>query len=105
MKNADKSVQLVSNDVSATCGILSQLKELLQPTTDAYGKERHLFKEDGLKTLKTTVEQCSAVFTELKNELANASKQIAGKRPLGKAIELSSSEKAKWPFRQPRIVT
>ena len=106
--HADESVQLVSNDVSATCGILSQLKDLLEPKKDAHEKDFVLFEKDGLKTLRDATTHCSGVFFGLKEELEKASKQLkqmSCRQPHDKKVELSMSEKAKWPFRQSRILT
>ena len=105
VKDADQSVQLISNDVSATCGILSQLKDLLHPKKDASGREFSIFKDDGLKTLRSSTDYCRIIFDRLKDELEKASKQVAGKRKglKSRKIELSASEKAKWPFLQPKI--
>ena len=106
IKDADQSIQLISNDVSATCGILSQLKDLLRPRKDAYDNEFVIFKDEGLRTLRSSTDQCGIVFERLKIELERASKQLSGKRRALKRgkIELSTSEKAKWPFIQPKIV-
>ena len=104
VKHADQSVQNISNDVSATCGILSQLRDLLQPKKDRQGEEFLIFNHDGLKTLRSSTDHCSDVFDELQKALSKASKQIAERRSSSSQLELSKTEKAKWPFHQPRIL-
>ena len=103
VKTAAKSIRMISNDVSATCGILSQLKDLTQPKKDLEGAEFCIFNGDGIKTLATSTEHCSAVFDDLKTELQKASKQISGRTSADVKVELSTTERAKWPFLQPKI--
>ena len=64
-----------------------------------------IFNQDGLKTLRSSTDHCSGVFDDLRKALAKASKQIAEKRSFSSRIELSKSEKAKWPFHQPRALS
>ena len=95
-----ESISQVSNDVSATCGILAQLRELAQPKLNADGVEFCIFTEEGLKTLRSATNHCNSVFVELKRKLESASKQMAGMTSANSKIELSLSEKAKWPLHQ-----
>ena len=105
VRHATESAQLISNDVTSTCGILSQLKDLLEPKKNARGECAVIFNADGLKTLRASVDHCNGVFTELRNELHKASKQIAGKRQHAGKVELSTAEKAMWPLRSSRILS
>ena len=103
VKTAAKSVRLIGNDVSATCGILAQLRDLAQPKKDAEGAEFCIFNDEGLQTLRSSTDHYSTIFGDLQGELQNASKQVAGKTNVHAKIELSVTEKAKWPFLQPKI--
>ena len=103
VKTAAKSIRLIGNDVSATCGILAQLRDLAQPKQDAAGAEFCIFNAEGLQTLRSSTDHCSTVFADLQAELQSASKQVAGRTSVHAKIELSIAERAKWPFLQPKI--
>ena len=104
VKHADQSVQFISNDVSATCGILSQLRELMGPKKDRHGQTFMIFKNDGLVALRSSANHCNCIFDQLQKALQKASKQISGVRSQDTKVMLSKSEKAKWPFYEPRIL-
>ena len=106
VKYAEHSIQLISNDVSATCGILSQLENLIKPKEDATGKEFVIFNEEGSSNLRASRDECQYVFNQLKEEVERASKQFSGKRRFFKSnkIELSTAEKAKWSLLEPKIL-
>jgi hypothetical protein len=53
--------------------------------------------------MQLTIDECSAVFEQIRAEAEKASKQIGEKKIAVGKIKLSSSEKAKWPFLQPKI--
>ena len=103
VRTSNKSITLVSNDVSATCGILTQLKDLAQPKKREDGQEFSIFNDEGLETLRNATGGCRFVFEDLRTQLVRASHQVAGKTKPDAKIELSYQEKAKWPFAQPKI--
>ena len=80
----------------------NQIKELAQPTRGPDGRELCIFSAQGLKDIHIFTTVCEAIFIEIGKELSKASKQISGKKGQDKIV-LSASEKAKWPFLQPRI--
>ncbi|KAI9767114.1 MAG: hypothetical protein M1840_005903, partial [Geoglossum simile] len=102
VRDAEKIVKRISADISVTCGILTQLTELVQPK-DSSGSVHTALSDEGLKQVELATDICRTVFDQLQSVVEGASKQLSNKNPSGQKIKLSTSEKAKWPFLQPRI--
>ncbi|GAD96872.1 conserved hypothetical protein [Paecilomyces variotii No. 5] len=117
VSSAPSAISGVAEDISLTANILQQLGELMKqkiPPSEGkgsgqeYSGERQsgnsLFSESGLRTAEALGGRCKDLFAEIDQELRKASKQISS-RGLneGEKIKLSTTERLKWPFLQPRI--
>lgn len=106
ISTASDHVSAVGNDISLTSNVLRQLGDLMaQETADA---GISILNEEALKTTKTAADTCENIFSEVEKEVKRASKQLRRYKPglgkmLGEKIKLSTIEKTKWPFLQPRI--
>lgn len=117
VKTAPSAISGVAEDISLTSNILQQLGELMrqkiQPgegkgSGQEYSHEREsgnsLFSESGLNTAQALGDRCKGLFAEVDQELRKASKQISSHGlNEGEKIKLSTTERLKWPFLQPRI--
>lgn len=108
ISTASDRVSAIGNDISLTSGVLHQLGELMTQKTTDDGVS--IFSQNGLETTKTSTAMCERVFREAEKEVKKASEQLRNYKPSqgrmrGEKIELSTTEKAKWPFLQPKIDT
>ena len=100
---ASQRVTSIADDVSSTCAILNQVRELIIPQPDAQGTLKSVFNSTALRDISHGLQRCRSAFTEIEALLCRAFEQM-GKRPaLHSKIELSRFEKAKWPFLQPQF--
>ncbi|CAN9383690.1 unnamed protein product [Alternaria alternata] len=100
---ASQRVTSIADDVSSTCAILNQVRELIIPQPDAQGTLRSVFNAVALNDISHALQRCRSVFTEIESLSRRAFEQV-GKRPsLHSRIELSAVQKAKWPFLQPQF--
>jgi hypothetical protein len=100
---ASQRVTSIADDVSSTCAILNQVRELIVPQPDAQGTLKSVFNSTALHDISHGLQRCRSAFTEIEALLRRAFEQM-GKRPaLRSKIELSRFEKAKWPFLQPQF--
>jgi hypothetical protein len=100
---ASQRVTSIADDVSSTCAILNQVRELIIPQPDAQGTLKSVFNSTALHDISHGLQRCRSAFTEIEALLRRAFEQV-GKRPaLRSKIELSRFEKAKWPFLQPQF--
>ncbi|OWY51392.1 camp-dependent protein kinase [Alternaria alternata] len=100
---ASQRVTSIADDVSSTCAILNQVRELIIPQPDAQGTLKSVFNSTALEDISHGLQRCRSAFTEIEALLRRAFEQV-GKRPaLRSKIELSRFEKAKWPFLQPQF--
>ncbi|CAN9345958.1 unnamed protein product [Alternaria sp. RS040] len=100
---ASQRVTSIADDVSSTCAILNQVRELIIPQPDAQGTLRSVFNSTALNDISHALQRCRSVFTEIESLSRRAFEQV-GKRPsLHSKIELSTIQKAKWPFLQPQF--
>jgi len=100
---ASQRVTSIANDISSTCAILNQVRELIIPQPDAQGTLKSVFNSVALNDISHALRRCRSSFTEIEALLRRAFEQV-GKRPaLRSKIELSRFEKAKWPFLQPQF--
>ena len=106
ISNASDRVSAIGNDISLTSNVLRQLGGLMpQKTTDA---GISILSEEAIETTKTAAAMCEKIFSEIEKEVKRASEQLRRYKPglgkmRGQKIELSKTEKAKWPFLQPSI--
>ncbi|XP_014552059.1 hypothetical protein COCVIDRAFT_30521 [Bipolaris victoriae FI3] len=100
---SSQMITSIGDDISSTCAILNQVRELIIPQPDAQGVLTSVFNSVALKDISDALQRCRSVFTEIGTLLRCAFEQV-GKRPaLHSKIELSMLEKAKWPFLQPQF--
>jgi len=100
---ASQRVTSIADDISSTCAILNQVRELIIPQPDAQGTLKSVFNSVALNDISHALRRCRSSFTEIEVLLRRAFEQM-GKRPaLRSKIELSRFEKAKWPFLQPQF--
>ena len=106
ISTASDRVSAIGNDISLTAGVLRQLGDLMaQETKDG---SVSILNPEGLETTRTAAAMCERIFSEIEKEVKRASEQLRRYKPgLGKMrgpkIDLSKTEKAKWPFLQPTI--
>jgi hypothetical protein len=103
ISTASQRVSTIANDISSTCGILNQVRELLLPQPDAQGICRSVFSTNSLSDISHAFRSCKSVFTEIEILLHRASEQVEKRSTTHSKIELSGFEKAKWPFLQPQF--
>ena len=108
ISTASDRVSSIANDISLTSGVLHQLGELVNRRTEDDGIG--ILNREGLETTKVSAAMCERVFQQIAKEVKRASEHLRKHRPgrgtmSGERIELSASEKAKWPFLQPNIDT
>ena len=99
---ASERVTAIGNDVSLVSALLQQLGDLMQK--DMPRGENSIFNENGLQTTLHAANTCKTIFKDLQTTVSKASSQLAenaSNMPI--KITLRSSEKAKWPFLQPKI--
>lgn len=103
ISTASQRVSTIANDISSTCGILNQVRELLLPQPDAQGICKSVFSSNSLSDISHAFRSCKSVFTEVEILLHRASEQVEKRPTTHSKIELSGFEKAKWPFLQPQF--
>ena len=106
ISTASDRVSAIGNDISLTSSVLRQLGDLM--TQNITDRGISILNLDGLESTKTAAAMCERIFLEIEKEVEKASEQLRRHKPrLGKMraqkIELSTTEKAKWPLLQPRI--
>ena len=106
ISTASDRVSAIGNDVSLTSGVLRQLGDLM--TENIKDRGISILNPDGLESTKTAAAMCERTFLEIEKEVKKASEQLRRYKPgLGKMraqkIELSTTEKTKWPLLQPKI--
>ncbi|KAI4649771.1 uncharacterized protein J4E79_009616 [Alternaria viburni] len=100
---ASQRVTSIADDISSTCAILNQVRELIIPQPDAQGTLKSVFNSVALNDISHALRRCRASFTDIEALLRRAFEQV-GKRPaLRSNIKLSRFEQAKWPFLQPQF--
>lgn len=100
---ASQRVTSIADDISSTCAILNQVRELIIPQPDAQGTLKSVFNSVALNDISHALRRCRSSFTDIEALLRRAFEQV-GKRPaLHSKIKLSRFEQAKWPFLQPQF--
>ncbi|KAI4609126.1 hypothetical protein J4E83_008767 [Alternaria metachromatica] len=100
---ASQRVTSIADDISSTCAILNQVRELIIPQPDAQGTLKSVFNSIALNDISHALRRCRSSFTDIEALLRRAFEQV-GKRPaLRSNIKLSRFEQAKWPFLQPQF--
>ncbi|KAF2280474.1 uncharacterized protein EI97DRAFT_455364 [Westerdykella ornata] len=103
---ARERVENIANDISSTCAILNQLHDLIGPDPGHDGARNSLFTQTALSDILGAIQHCDRMFHKVQVYLKKASRQIkqsAVADPQAKKVELSRSERAKWPFLQPQF--
>ena len=100
---ASQRVTSIADDISSTCAILNQVRELIIPQPDVQGTLKSVFNTVALNDISQALRRCRSSFTDIEALLRRAFEQV-GKRPaLRSNIKLSRFEQAKWPFLQPQF--
>jgi hypothetical protein len=100
---ASQRVTSIADDVSSTCAILNQVRQLIIPQPDAQGTLKSVFNSTALHDISHGLQRCRSAFTEIEALLRRAFEQVGKRTALRSKIELSRFEKAKWPFLQPQF--
>jgi hypothetical protein len=101
---ANERIKSIADDLTGTCGILTQIKDLLDPRPDSGGRYLTILNPNALRDIAYALEHCKSIFEQIRKSSRKASEQLKNvASPKGKKIELSKREKAKWPFLQPRF--
>ncbi|TVY32320.1 hypothetical protein LOCC1_G007871 [Lachnellula occidentalis] len=96
--SADTSIQDISNDVSLTSTVLSELSQILQ------ADESHVVSENALETTRQTVKECMSIFEQLDHALDRSLRNLGILENKGKAKRgRVALEKLKWPFKQNKM--
>ena len=106
ISTASDRVSAIANDISLTSNVLRQLGDLMTENVTDGGIS--ILNPTGLESTKTAAAMCEKIFSEIENEVKRGSEQLRRYKPglgkmRGQKIELSTTEKAKWPFLQPTI--
>ena len=75
----------------------------MEPKTNSNGVSVCIFSKEGLNQIKASTASCEGIFKEIETELAKASKQVNEQKNVNGKVVLSTLEKAKWPFTQPKV--
>ena len=99
---ASERVNSIGNDVSLVAGLLQQLGEVMGEKRSNGGVS--IFNQAGLDTTMHSANMCHRIFRDLQQATFKASAQLRdGKKLIGGKFKLTATEKAKWPFLQPKI--
>jgi len=100
---ASDKVKSVGDDISITCAVLRQMRELIIPRHDAQGTLRSVFNQGALNDIWHAIGRCESIFKETQTLLSRAFAKVGNRPVLQSKIKLSWVEKAKWPFLQPQF--
>jgi hypothetical protein len=101
---ASQRVETIASDIGSTVSILNQLRDLIAPEHGPRGTRTTIFNSTALRDISTAIKQCQQIFKQIHRYLQRATKQIKAHSITATAkIQLSASEKAKWPFLQPQF--
>jgi hypothetical protein len=93
IKNADKSIDRVSQDIAATGAILQQLGSELQKD-----EQLRLCSQEAVSTARNLVDECNKIFVDLNSALDGGKSQTQGSR-----LVLGWKDRLKFPFLEPQI--
>jgi hypothetical protein len=81
------------------------LRDLIKPQPGPNGTYTTIFNATALSDIDHALSHCDSIFTQIKDYLKRATKQVRRIAPNSTAtkITLSRTEKAKWPFLQPQF--
>ena len=101
INTASERITSISNDISITASVLQQIVELLQQKSSPA-----IFSLNGLETTLVAATACRRIFEQVEKDAKDASRQLRTcKRDwLGK-VELSRTERLRWPFLHRRMDT
>ena len=102
VSTAAAHINAIASEVALVSATLQQLGELIGQKTSE--NDQSIFSESALRSTTSSAEKCKGIFEDLQSELRKASADIRkSNRLAGKQISLSRTERAKWPFLQPRM--
>ena len=94
---ADESIKGISSDVSLTSTVLQELSSILK------ADESRIVSSTAIEATKQTVAECLKVFEQLDEALEKAL-GTGGEKSKGKGKKgMSTFEKFKFPFKQPKL--
>ncbi|KAF2640620.1 hypothetical protein P280DRAFT_469358 [Massarina eburnea CBS 473.64] len=101
VNTGSETVIALANDISSTCGILNQLRDLITPQP---GTDTSIFNSTALRDIVVGALNCRIIFDQLNTYLKRATNQIKDLEPQpNDKVKLSRSERAKWPFLDPHV--
>jgi len=100
---ASQRVTSIADDISSTCAILNQVRELIIPQPDAQGTLKSVFNSVALSDISHALRRCRSSFADIEALLRRAFEQVGKRSALRSNIKLSRFEQAKWPFLQPQF--
>jgi plasmid stabilization system protein ParE len=100
---ASQRVTSIADDISSTCAILNQVRELIIPQPDAQGTLKSVFNSVALNDISRALRRCRSIFSAIETLLRRAFEQVGNRPSLHSNIVLSRYDKAKWPFLQPQF--
>lgn len=105
IQTAPKRITTISDDISATSGVLQELGHLMGKTPTKKSRTTvSIFNDAGLKRAESLSSACQRIFADVEAELKNASKQMKSLGIVNTVkIVLSGKERLLWPFLQLRV--
>jgi len=100
---AEDRVRSIADDITSTCAIFNQIRELIIPQADENAILRSVFTQPGLVTVLHALQSCRTIFAEIAKLLNSAFQQVEDPSTQRSRIKLSTRECAKWPFLQPQF--
>jgi hypothetical protein len=98
---ADRSIKIISNDVSLTSTVLNELCRVLE------FDEEHVVSNNALEATRHAVDECLAVFQQLNDALDKSLGNMGMLEKLNGKTKVKRGtvalEKLKWPFKQNKM--
>jgi hypothetical protein len=98
---ADKSIKIISNDVSLTSTVLNELCRVLE------SDEEHVVSNNALEATRHAVDECLVVFQQLNDALDKSLGNMGMLEKLDRKTKVKRGtvalEKLKWPFKQNKM--
>ena len=93
IKNADRSIDRISQDIAATGAILHQLGSELKRD-----EQLRLCSQEAVSTARNLVDECNKIFVDLNKALDGSKSQTQGCK-----LVLGWKDRLKYPFLEPQI--
>ncbi|KAI8943711.1 hypothetical protein NX059_001691 [Plenodomus lindquistii] len=100
---ASDRVKSIADDITSTCAILGQIRDLIIPNPNTDDSTQALFNSAALDDIRKALSRCEHVFKEVESYHKRAFKQAKFSTNPGATTSLSWRQKAKWPFLQPQF--